>query len=113
MKELSNVVEILDGDDKPLLMGSFVVRIPARAARCSLQMEAMNVGKEAKENSAKYISFSEKLLNDHLVSIDVIHVPSGTKIASREDLEYIESETLISQICGAVIGGQRLGKQKA
>jgi hypothetical protein len=113
MKELSNLVDIKDDDGNQLFSGSFVVKIPKRAERCALQMAAMNVGKLVKEDTTKYFEFSEKLLNDHLVSIDVDHIPSGTKINERDQLEYMETENLISLICSAVIGGQKLGKTKA
>ena len=113
MKEICNIVDIKDDESNQLFSGSFVVKVPKRAERCSLQIEAMNVGKLAKDDPTGYFKFSEELLNGHLVSIDVDHIPSGTKINERSQLEYVEAETLISLICAAVIGGQKLGKMKA
>lgn len=91
--------------------GSFTVKVPRRAERCTLQMLAMKASEKAKEDPSAYFEFSEKLLNENLVTLDLVHVPSETKIEKREDLEYVESESLIAMICSIVVGGEKLGKK--
>lgn len=113
MKEFYNLIDIKDQDGDQIFSGSVVLRIPKRSERTSIQLEAMEITKNGETDPEKYIIFSEKLLDQHLVSIDVKHVPSGEHIGSREDLEYTESEALVSAICSIVIGGKKLGKKTA
>jgi len=107
MKEIKHVVSTEE------YTGSFTVKVPKRANRCSLQMEASKVAGVAKEDASGYFAFSEKVLNEYLVAIDLVHVPSGMVINNRDDLEYFELESLIAMICGIVVGGEKLGKQIA
>jgi hypothetical protein len=113
MKEISSEIDVRDGENNKVFSGTVVVKIPKRAERTSLQLAAMQMTADGKTDPEKYIGFSEKILNEHLISLDVVHVPSGETIKSREDLEYIEAEGLVSAICALVVGGKKLGKKNA
>lgn len=90
--------------------GNFTVKVPKRADRSVLQLDAMKAAEKAKENPRIYIDFSEKILEEYLVAINAMHDESGISIGSRDALEYIAAESLIAEIVGTVVGGQRLGK---
>jgi hypothetical protein len=76
-----------------------------------MQMSAMKSAEKAKEDPSAYFDFSEKILNENLISLDLIHIASETHITKREELEYLDSESLIALICGIVVGGEKLGKK--
>lgn len=113
MKDIKYEIPEMIGEEKSKFSGSFVVKVPKRADRCTLQMEALKAAENAKENSGPYVAFSEKILDANLVSLSVVHTESGMQFTKREDLEYMEAELLISMIVQIVVGGQKLGKQIA
>lgn len=113
MKEIVVPIDIKDSENNALFVGNVTLKIPKRAERSSLQLEAMEMTIDGKTDAAKYVVFSEKILDNHVVAMHVKHVPSDEAINCREDLEYIEAELLVSAICSAVIGGRKLGKPNA
>jgi len=113
MKDIKYEIPAGQGEEKSKYSGYFVVKVPKRAERCALQMEAMKAAENAKEDSSLYVAFSEKILDANLVSLAVVHTDSGTQFTKREDLEYTEAELLISMIVQIVVGGQKLGKLMA
>jgi hypothetical protein len=110
MKEVKHVISEEHADK---FTGSFVVKVPKRAERCNLQYQAKIAGETVQENPTAYYEFSEKILDNYFVSVDVVKTECCTVLKSREDMEYMEVEWLISLICQIVVGGERMGKKIA
>ncbi len=107
---MKEVIHSLSGDE---FTGTATLRVPKRAERSTLQLEAMKAGEQAKDDPSVYFKFSERLLDEYVVAIDAVHIESGEAVKSRDDLFYIQAEKLISELCQVIVGGQKLGKATA
>lgn len=112
MKECTQQIEVCNDSGEVVYQGFCVLRLAPRAERAALQLKGQKIAETVANDSTEYMAFTEEILDKHLISIDVEHLPSGEKIESREDLRYIEAETLIAHLSRAICGGRLLGKKK-
>jgi len=99
--------------DKVLFKGSCVIRMAPRVERSKIQMDGRKAAANIDKDLAPYTKYTDDLLNAHLLSIDVEHVPSKEKISKKEDLDFFATEGLIAYIVSVIAGGQQLGKKIA
>lgn len=99
------------GIDTEEFKGNYTVDLEKRSTRANIQIEAMRVGSKITEHPELYYEFSERMLDLYLKDISVTHIESGTVISTRNELEYIQAESLITAICGSICSGKTLGKQ--
>lgn len=110
--------ELKDNDDNLIFDGYVEVAIPNREGRLGLSMLQMEVARQEKEGALKdeealkkKFKFLETVVKDHFKSIDLVHVKTGEKLTSVEDLEYFEEgNAIINEMALKCISGVGLGK---
>jgi hypothetical protein len=94
--------------------GSCVIKFLNRLDRGEIQAQGQKFVDKKDFDVKEYMKFTDDILNENLISIDITHTPSGVVMKSKEELEvYSEGEMLIAHIVAVISNGIKLGKMNA